>query len=140
MEDAMEREIRKAQLKLLKIFAKKSGGFALAGGTALELFYLQHRFSRDLDFFSKDFNLKAISILTASFSETLNERIKLEDALVLPGRAKVRFYTVKIKGARQPLKIDFVEDVVLANPKKRKFNGIPVYEAKQIYFQKIPHC
>jgi hypothetical protein len=35
------------------------------------------------------------------------------------------------------LKIDFVEDVLFAKPKIKRFNQVPVYDAKQIYFQKI---
>lgn len=47
----MDLKIRKAQKKILGIFAKRTRSFALAGGTALELYYLYHRFSFDLDFF-----------------------------------------------------------------------------------------
>lgn len=47
----MDTAIRQAQLKILEAFSKSSKTFALSGGTALELFYLKHRFSRDLDFF-----------------------------------------------------------------------------------------
>lgn len=47
----MDKELRKKQLSILKTFSACSEGFALAGGTALELFYLHHRFSADLDFF-----------------------------------------------------------------------------------------
>jgi predicted nucleotidyltransferase component of viral defense system len=48
----MDKIIRQAQLEALRAFARTTKSFALSGGTALELFYLKHRFSRDLDFFS----------------------------------------------------------------------------------------
>lgn len=50
----MDRAIRKAQKDVLKVFAGKAKDFALAGGTALELYYLHHRFSADLDFFRRN--------------------------------------------------------------------------------------
>ena len=46
----MDKKLRKAQLEILRIFSLRAGSFALAGGTALELYYLHHRFSVDLDF------------------------------------------------------------------------------------------
>ena len=49
----MNELIRQKQLEILKIFHKASKNFVLAGGTALELYYLQHRFSKDLDFFQQ---------------------------------------------------------------------------------------
>ncbi|MCZ7666433.1 MAG: nucleotidyl transferase AbiEii/AbiGii toxin family protein [Chloroflexi bacterium] len=41
------------QKELLKVIGRSSLGdnFYLTGGTALAAFYLQHRFSEDLDFF-----------------------------------------------------------------------------------------
>jgi len=47
----MDEIVRRIQLKVLQEFSKLSKTFALSGGTALELFYLGHRFSKDLDFF-----------------------------------------------------------------------------------------
>lgn len=46
------------QKQLLKAIADSalSPNFYLTGGTALAAFYLQHRFSEDLDFFSADPN------------------------------------------------------------------------------------
>jgi len=36
----MDKELRKTQLDVLKVFAQHTKTFALAGGTALELYYL----------------------------------------------------------------------------------------------------
>jgi len=133
----MEQIIRDAQLKLLEVFAKTTKTFALAGGTALELFYLKHRFSRDLDFFSPRYDLKEIDSLISKFGEAVDEPIKFEDEFISSSRAKVRFYSVKIKGSAGPMKIDFVEDVFFDRPTIRRFNNIPVYDVADIYFQKI---
>jgi len=133
----MEKTIRDIQLKLLKSFAKEARTFALSGGTALELFYLKHRFSRDLDFFSPKYDLKEINRLVQTFGEAINGPVSLENEFFAPNHAKVRFYTVKPKGTSSALKIDFVEDVFFDKPAIKKFNGIPVYDARNIYFQKI---
>ena len=133
----MEQVIRDAQIKLLKSFAGTAGTFALSGGTALELFYLKHRFSRDLDFFSPEYQVEEINTLAQKFSNTLNAPVKLESELFASNKARVRFYVVEIKGAEAPLKIDFIEDVFFKGPTITKFDGVPVYSAKNIYFQKI---
>lgn len=133
----MDKVIRDTQLKLLETFSETSKTFALSGGTALELFYLKHRFSRDLDFFSAKYNVKEIDTLISKFNEVVIGKIKLENELVTPYKARVRFYTVKIRGTTLPLKIDFIEDVFFDKPKIKKFDEIPVYDANDIYFQKI---
>lgn len=133
----MDRIIRDNQLKLLGTFAGATKTFALSGGTALELFYLKHRFSRDLDFFSPKYDLKEIDGLVLKFGEAIKGSIEFENEFVTPDHAKVRFYAAKIKGTDSSLKIDFIEDVFFAKPSIKKFNNIPVYDIKNIYFQKI---
>ncbi|MFH1361861.1 MAG: nucleotidyl transferase AbiEii/AbiGii toxin family protein [bacterium] len=128
---------RAAHLKLLKAFAKATKTFALAGGTALELYYLNHRFSRDLDFFSPTYSPKEVEEIIQKFSQTIGTKAKLEDELTTSHQAKVRFYTIKLKGAAAPLKIDFIEDIFNPKPTIIKFKGVPVYSAKNIYLQKI---
>ena len=55
------------QKNILSLLSKEkivSDNFYLSGGTALAEFYLNHRFSEDLDFFSeKEFNEEAISAI-----------------------------------------------------------------------------
>lgn len=133
----MDSAIRSAQKEILKIFSKTPGGFALAGGTALELFYLHHRFSVDLDFFSPAYNFSEIERLVAAFQKGCHRDARLESELQAAGRARVRFYTMPVKGARRPLKIDFVEDVLFKNPVIRRREGVRVYSAENIYLQKI---
>lgn len=133
----MDFKIRSAQLKILDVFSKKAEDFALSGGTALELYYLNHRFSADLDFFSSRYELSEINDLVDTFKKQLGYRLKLESEFVASGRAKVRFYTAPIKGTTRPLKIDFVEDVIFTKPNIKKIKNVRVYRVEDIFLQKI---
>jgi len=133
----MNKKIRDMQLKVLNSFMKCPGKYSLAGGTALELFYLHHRFSKDLDFFSTKYEKKEIKAVVSALAENLKIKIKLKDEFSAGNMANVSFYEVPVKGSLVPLKIDFVEDVIIRKPEVRKFKGIPVYGAESIYHQKI---
>jgi predicted nucleotidyltransferase component of viral defense system len=133
----MDNKIREVQKKVLKVFAAEAKNFALSGGTALELYYLHHRFSADLDFFSPKYNLSEIESLVTVFGKHIGRKLKLETEFITSRKAKVRFYTVPVKNSGRPLKIDFVEDVFFAKPAIRRFENIPVYSIDNIYTQKI---
>lgn len=133
----MDAKIRAAQKRLLHIFSQEARDFALAGGTALELYYLHHRFSADLDFFSPRYSLLEIQRLVRTFKRHLRQTVRLESELMVGGRAKVRFYTMPVKGSTRPLKVDFVEDVLFKKPAIRRVEGVRVYSADNIYLQKI---
>ncbi len=130
-------KIREAQEQILKIFSKYSKGFALAGGTALELYYLHHRFSADLDFFSPLYDLSEIESLVSILGKYTKKKLKLEAEFFTSGKAKVRFYTTTVKDSDRPLKIDFVEDNFFSKPIIKKFCGVPVYSVENLYMQKI---
>jgi predicted nucleotidyltransferase component of viral defense system len=133
----MDKKIRNMQLKVLDSFKKCSGKFSLAGGTALELFYLNHRFSKDLDFFSTQYEKKEIRTIVSALADNMKINIKIKDEFSAGNMASVSFYEIPIKGASAPLKLDFVEDVIIKKPDIRKFKGVPVYAAENIYHQKI---
>lgn len=133
----MNKKIRQAQIAVLKALAGSYGGFALAGGTALELYYLHHRFSADLDFFSPKYTAAEIKKITGRLEKKFRCRLKLESELLISGRAKVKFYTMPVKGSARPLKIDFVDDLITGSPKINNFDGTCVYSAKDIYTHKI---
>ncbi len=135
--DRLILKIRDTQKAVLDVFSREAGDFALAGGTALELYYLHHRFSADLDFFSPGYDISEIDRLISAFSEHLNREIRMESNFIASNRAKARFYTVPVKNSRRPLKIDFVEDVLFDEPEIRKIDSVRVYSAENIYFQKI---
>jgi predicted nucleotidyltransferase component of viral defense system len=136
----MDREhlrIKNAQKELLKAFSGKAKDFALTGGTALELYYLNHRFSIDLDFFSPKYDKKEIEAIAAGFKDYCGIKIKLENEFIAPSHAKVRFYSAHFKDLKDPIKIDFAEDVLFDSPNISKFGGVRVYSAESIYLQKI---
>ena len=133
----MDKGIRKAQKETLKIFSIYAGDFALCGGTALELYYLHHRFSVDLDFFSPKYNVDEIDKLVKEFGRISGEELKLENELIAENKARVRFYTMPLQDSDRPLKIDFVEDVIFDEPKIENFEGVRVYAVENIYMQKI---
>lgn len=133
----MDKELRKLQIKILEAFSKTAGDFALTGGTALELYYLKHRFSSDLDFFSPIYNLQEISSIAVESGKLAGVKVRLDKKFVAADRAKVRFYLVPAKSVKNPLKIDFVEDVLFNKPEIKLFNGVRVYDVEHIYLQKI---
>jgi predicted nucleotidyltransferase component of viral defense system len=134
---AVDKRLRDIQLKVLEVFSRRAGGFALAGGTALELYYLRHRFSADLDFFSPKFDLAGIERLISGLKESAGFKVSLESEFTAAGKAKVRFYSVSAPGHKRPLKVDFVEDVLFDRPKIKNIKGVPVYGVESIYEQKI---
>jgi predicted nucleotidyltransferase component of viral defense system len=133
----MDTKIRDTQKDILDVFSGEARHFALAGGTALELYYLHHRFSADLDFFSPKYDVTEIKNLISAFEKQVNKKFRLESELTAGGKARVRFYTLPVKGSGRPLKIDFVEDVLFKRPVIRKIEGVRVYSVENIYLQKI---
>ena len=109
----MDSKIREAQKKILGVFAKSAKSFALSGGTALELYYLHHRFSADLDFFSPKYNISEIEKLVSAFQKVVGTNMSLKEELSVEGKARVRFYIASVKGTKRPLKIDFVSNLFL---------------------------
>ncbi len=134
----MNKQIRNLQMKVLDVFSSIAGGFALAGGTALEMFYFNHRFSKDLDFFARDYDVKEIDAVAKAIEKNISGvKIKPESEFRASTTARVRFYTLSAKKSALPLKIDFVEDVIVNEPEIKKFKGIPVYSINDIYLHKI---
>ena len=64
--------ITEVQEKFLKLFSKStlSKQFYFSGGTALSYYYLNHRYSEDLDFFSEEeFDIVQISVFLKSIKK-----------------------------------------------------------------------
>ena len=129
--------IREVQKLVLNIFSREAGDFALAGGTALELYYLHHRFSADLDFFSPKYDTSEIDHLISVLKKHVDERIYMESDFVATNKAKVRFYTIPVKNSPRPLKIDFIEDVLFDEPAVLEIENVRVYSVENIYLQKV---
>lgn len=115
------RKLYQIQDKILSVLKPVLSSFYLTGGTALGRFYLNHRFSEDLDFFinkSDDFQslIKSIEkILLSKFSVLRNESVVFEDF--------VRYY---IEDEDTKLKIEFVNDIAYrcGLPKKYQYGLI----------------
>jgi hypothetical protein len=100
------RKLYQIQDKILDALKLGLSSFYLTGGTALGRFYLNHRFSEDLDFFvnkSDNFQSSTRSIekvLINNFSVLRQESIIYDDF--------VRFY---IEDEESVLKVEFVNDI-----------------------------
>lgn len=92
------------QDKVLELFAKNkylSETFYLTGGTALATFYLKHRYSDDIDFFSeKDFDNIAIE----KFMLELKEKFKANELIYNKIHDRRIFY---LKFPKEELKVEF---------------------------------
>lgn len=132
----MDKLIRTTQKQILNAFSKNNYNYALAGGTALELYYLNHRYSNDLDFFSSEYDEKNIDKLLYHIQEETSYKIDFDNEFITENKAKVKFYIIKINDSNT-LKIDFIEDVFFDNPTIREYDKVPVYDVEHIYYQKI---
>lgn len=121
--------------RVLKVLSGRLEGLYLAGGTALSLFYFQHRESYDIDLFMKDFSRKRIEGIINNLSNDINEKISLIGEENNKDRARIFVYSYEV--GEDDLKIDFVEDVYELIKPPRIVNGIPVLEKEDIYIRKI---
>jgi predicted nucleotidyltransferase component of viral defense system len=119
--------LNKTQKAVLDIFSKSnlSKKFYFTGGTALAFFYLKHRRSDDLDFFTEeDFGLKDIE----DFINELKKKLGLRSINVkkLNGR-----YEIIIQN-RDFCRIDFNKYEYKALKKKNKFKNILIDSLEDI--------
>ena len=119
--------------EILNSLAGKLEGFYMVGGTALSLFYFKHRFSFDIDFFTRNFDFKKIDKITGYLKEKFSLEIlqKMEEE----NKAKVIVYEVKYRNLKT--KVDFVEDFFELLKPINIVNGIPVASLQDIYLRKI---
>jgi predicted nucleotidyltransferase component of viral defense system len=132
----MSREIVKSQKAVLSSLSGKIDDFYLAGGTALSLFYFQHRDSLDLDFFTKKFSRARILDTINFLSNSLKTKINLVSQQSGKGKVKVMVFTAQLKG-QEVLKIDFVQDYFGLIKPLKTVNGINIMSLEDIYFRKI---
>lgn len=132
----MSKKIVDFQEKVLKALAGRIDDFYLVGGTALSLYYLKHRVSQDLDFFTRKFSRKRIDEIVKYLSCVLKKNIILKAEQDAEGFARVAVYSIPIS-RRDSLKVDFVEDYLgLVKPPK-DINGINVASLEDICIKKI---
>ena len=120
----------------MRVLASRMDDFYLAGGTALSLYYFNHRESQDLDFFTQEFSKKRIEEIVKFLSISLKKKMKLIAEQTKRDKIRVSVYSIPIN-KKASLKIDFVEDYIgLARPPK-SINGIKVSSLEDIYTKKI---
>ena len=122
--------------KTLECLSGKIDDFYLAGGTALSLFYFNHRFSQDLDFFTKAFSVLKIRNTVELLNGELKKRVELLSSQTKKDKVRIQVFLVKI-GKSASLKIDFVEDYVKLLKPLKTINGINVLSLEDIYIRKI---
>lgn len=124
------------QKRLLKCLAGKLDHYYLVGGTALSLYYFQHRESYDLDFFTKSFSPKEIAKTITCLRQELNIKTELIAEKMGDQFAKIMIYTLTEKRGKT-CKIDFVEDFVELVQPLREVDGIHVVSLEDIYLRKL---
>jgi len=119
------------QTKVLDAIAKDAGLcriFYLTGGTALAEFYLQHRKSEDLDFFSeKEFDIQAINVFLQKnrkalgigkidFQQSFNRNLfflQLKKDVIKTEFTFFPFTRIESKLKKESLKIDSLLDIAV---------------------------
>ena len=132
----MDKKIAKHQKDVLKALSGRAGNFYLAGGTALSLFYFQHRLSVDLDFFARDFVYSDIKRIVAYLESTLKKKMTLKGQSLKEKTAKIVVYNMHFT-ANDTLKIGFVEDTVDLLKEPKLVDGIRVLSLEDIYLRKL---
>lgn len=130
------KRILKYQQEVLKALSGRIDDFYLAGGTALSLFYFQHRFSVDLDFFTRNFVYPEITRIAGYLEEALGRKVVLEGQNLEGRAAKMVVYNIHFTAA-DALKVDFVEDTVEMLKKTKMVDGINILSLEDIYLRKL---
>ncbi|MBU1122220.1 MAG: nucleotidyl transferase AbiEii/AbiGii toxin family protein [Candidatus Omnitrophota bacterium] len=128
--------IREYQNTVLKALSGKISDFYLAGGTALSLFYFQHRESIDLDFFSPSFSYNRVVEITNNLHEVLKKTVKLIAQSWEDNKSNIMVYNVCFT-ENGVLKLDFVQDVFPLIKETKNVEGIKVLSLEDIYIRKI---
>lgn len=131
-----EKTIKLYQEKVLKSLAGRIDEFYLAGGTALSLFYFQHRLSLDLDFFAPSFMPMRIREVVEYLERALSKKIELSGRDLKGKAAKILIYNIHF-GPKDTLKIDFVEDALGLIKSTRIVEGIRILSLEDIYARKL---
>jgi len=130
------KKILKYQQAALKALSGKIDNFYLAGGTALALFYFQHRLSIDLDFFTPKFSSAEVRRTMEYLEKVLKVKSGLMGQTLKKDTAKIMVYNIYF-AKNDSLKIDFVEDFNKLIKRPKVVDGINVLSLEDIYIRKI---
>ena len=123
--------IESEQRRIRVAVTKKFKNYYLTGGTALS-FYLNHRFSEDLDFFTQEYRKEDPEKIMDFISKETGFEFKIEAEQEDPKLIPMKIYFLELK-KECVLKIDFVQDFQ-ENIKKIR-NGL--HSVEDIYYRKI---
>lgn len=129
-------DIKTRQLKILKALSGKIDDFYLCGGTALSLFYFDHRESEDLDFFTQKFLFERVQQIVKFLEKKFGYEIKLE-AENFSEKHQAKMMVFYVQEDDNFIKIDFVEDVFPLIGKFKKIDNIKILSIEDIYIRKI---
>jgi hypothetical protein len=120
------------QWDFLSFFFQGAQPFFLTGGTALSAFYLQHRYSEDLDLFTLDSDaFDRVPLYVADTAARLN-------ATVASLQTAPQFHRYRLSRNEEAVIVDFVKEVVpQISEVKNKFDGIVVDTLDDIAANKI---
>ncbi len=121
---------------VLPFLKNKIDDFYLAGGTALSLFYYQHRESFDLDFFTQSFSKERIIKIIDNLQKDSSWTIELISEQNQEHLIRIAVYVVHIDQEKQ-CKIDFVEDYIELLNSLKQVDGVKVLSLEDIYLRKI---
>lgn len=121
---------------ILFAIKNKTGSFYLAGGTALSLFYFQHRLSEDLDFFTQKFDLGEVKKVIETIESFTGQKAVLKAENTKPEFVKMQGFDIRMRSGTK-IKVDFVQDCLKLLKNLNEFNGIPVLSVEDIYLRKI---
>jgi len=119
------------QDEVLASIFEEPAGFYLTGGTALSRFYLNHRYSDDLDFFNHD-----IAVFPDAFRLILTKLSVTWPGLSIEVDARdFKRLLIKVEGSE--LKLDFVADRVQRIGLPTKIDGVYVDTVRNILSNKL---
>jgi len=131
-----KQKIRQYQDTILRALAGRIDEFYLVGGTALSLFYFQHRMSVDLDFFTDTFARRRIEEIIRYLQHSLKKKIELVGQNTGDKESKILIYYVYFNN-KDILKIDFVEDMLELLKPTKVMEGIRILSLEDIYLRKL---
>jgi len=120
------------QWEFLSFFFHGAPPFFLTGGTALSAFYLQHRYSEDLDLFTLDADaFDRVPLYVADAATSIA-------ASVTSIQTAPQFRRYRLSRAVESVTVDFVKEVVpQISEEKNRFEGIVVDTLDDITANKI---
>ena len=121
---------------ILKALSDKINDFYLVGGTALSMYYFEHRESYDVDLFSQDLSFHRISDIVQALAKELERPIHLQNEYRGDEFSKYVSYQIQFSN-KSICQLDFVADVHSLIGQLQKLDGVCIASKDDIYLRKI---